>query len=101
MSYSPEMIAELQEIAVWDYAKATAFATKHRVKPRSVVAKVGALGLSYERASDVSVTKKPAKTSKADLVAAVEGKLMIRAPSLDKVNMGDLTLLLEALNDAT
>ena len=99
MSYSPEMIAELQETAVWDYEKATAFAIKHMQKPRSVVAKVMALGLEYKKAGAASPTKKPAKTTKAELVAAVEAKLMIRAPSLDKVNMGDLTLILEALND--
>ena len=98
MSYSPEMIAELQETTEWDYAKATAFGKKHMVKPRSVVMKVVALGLVYKKAGEASTVKKPAKTTKAELVAAVEGRLMVKIPSLDKVNMGDLTLLLEALD---
>ena len=98
MSYSDEMIAELKETRVWDYVKATAFAKKHMVKPRSVVMKVMAMGLGYTKAGEASTTKKPAKTTKAELVAAVEARLNIKAPSLDKVNMGDLTLLLGALD---
>ena len=102
MSYSPEMLAELKATPVWDYDTATAFATKHMQKPRSVVAKIGALGLKYvpKTASGKSTTSvSEPKVSKAQLVAAVESRLGIRAPSLDKVNMADLTNILGALSN--
>lgn len=100
MSYSEAMLTELKATPVWDYDSATAFATKHMQKPRSVVAKIGALGLTYKAktASGRSTTAvSQPKVTKADLVAQVESKLGIRAPSLDKVNMADLTNILGAL----
>ena len=103
MSYSPEMLAELKATPVWDYDTATAFATKHMQKPRSVVAKIGALGLTYraKTASGNSTTqaKSAPRANKADLVASLEAKLGIRAPSLDKVNMADLSNILGAITN--
>ena len=103
MSYSEAMITELKATQVWDYDSATAFATKHMQKPRSVVAKIGALGLTYraKTATGNSTTQaKPTpRVNKADLVKAVEAALGIRAPSLDKVNMADLTNILGALTN--
>lgn len=102
MSYSPEMLTELKATPVWDYDTATAFATKHMQKPRSVVAKIGALGLKYvpKTASGKSTTQATSapKTSKADLVSQVEAKLGVRAPSLTNVNIADLTNILGALS---
>ena len=97
MSYSPEMIAELHETPVWNYEKATAFAKKHMIKPRSVVAKVGALGLVYEKSDG---TKKPAvaKTTKSELVRSIELSLGVSLKTLDKVNMDDLQILLGAIS---
>ena len=101
MSYSPEMIAELQATPTWDYDSATAFATKYMQKPRSVVAKIGALGLTYraKTASGDSTTqaKSTPRVNKADLVKSLESKLGISAPSLEKANMTDLTNILGAL----
>lgn len=98
MSYSPEMITELQAIEDLDWAKATAFATKHMIKPRSVVSKAAALGIPYTKAAATgSSAPRAPKVSKSSLVTAVEGALSIKAPSLDKVSLGDLTLLLGAI----
>ena len=102
MSYSDAMIAELKATPVWDYDTATAWATKHMQKPRSVVAKIGALGLKYvpKTASGKSTTQATSspKISKADLVSQVESRLGIRAPSLVNVTIADLNNILGALN---
>lgn len=101
MSYSPEMLAELKATPVWDYDTATAWATKNGQKPRSVVSKIGALGLIYKAKtftgkSTTSVSEP--KVSKAALVAAVESKLGVRSPSLTNVTIADLTNILGALS---
>jgi hypothetical protein len=103
MSYSEEMIAELKETAVWDFDSATAFATKYKIKPRSVVAKVGALGLVYKareavKGSSNAGTKREPRPVKADLVKAIEAKLGISAPSFEKMNMSDLTAVIAILS---
>lgn len=95
MSYSPEMIAELSE-GTWDYAKATAFATKHMQKPRSVVAKLIALGTPYQAATSTKATTQK-KESKAELVARVEALLGTKITTLEKVNMDDLRVLEAAI----
>lgn len=98
MSYSDAMIAELKATEVWNYEKATDFATKYKQKPRSVVAKVIALGLTYEKADGTKKATKTAKTSKAEMVLKIESVLGVKLKTLDKVNMDDLVILLEAVD---
>jgi CxxC motif-containing protein len=97
LSYSEQMIEELKAIEGLDYAKATAFATKHMVKPRSVVAKALGLGLAYTKADSTKTTKAAPRKQKAEVVAEILAELNIAAPSLDKVNMADLVAILGAL----
>jgi hypothetical protein len=103
MSYSDAMIAELKETPEWDFDSATAFAAKYMIKPRSVVAKVGALGLTYRAreaikgSSNASTARQP-RPVKADLVAALERALGISAPSFEKMNMSDLTAVISAIS---
>ena len=97
MSYSPEMIAELSAIEGLDWEKAQAFAKAHMIKPRSVISKAAALGLPYIKAGATAPKKGEPRASKASLVAAVEARLALRAPSLDKVSLADLTAILHAL----
>jgi hypothetical protein len=88
---------------VWDFDSATVFATKHKIKPRSVVMKVAALGLTYRAreavkgSSNASAQREP-RPVKANLVAQVEKMLGISAPSFEKMNMSDLTAVIAALS---
>jgi hypothetical protein len=91
------MIEELKAIEGLDFAKATEFATKYKVKPRSVVAKAIGLGLPYIKADGAKPTKAAPRKQKAEVVAEILEELGIAAPSLDKVNMADLIAILGAL----
>ena len=97
MSYSDAMIEELKATQVWDYDSATAFATKYMQKPRSVVAKIGALGLTYKAKSklaDTHATKpKVAKRTKADVAKAIQAAMGLSLPTLEKMNADDLASL--------
>lgn len=97
MSYTDVMITELKDGSVWDYEKAKVFAAKYKLTPRSVVAKINALGVAYKAKEAKSAQPKADKISKADLVAKVEDKLAVKLPSLSKMNMDDLVLLIEAI----
>lgn len=98
MAYTNEQVKELQEGGVWDYAKATKFAEKHGLKPRSVTATISALGLPYKaKEKAVAGTRKPKGPSKADLVKELEALTSLRLPSADKMNMDDLKSLIAFL----
>jgi|TARA_R110000744_G_scaffold378592_2_gene494955 hypothetical protein len=62
--------------------------------PRSVIAKLSALGVYVAAAKP---TKRPAKVTKADLVATIEQGLGIEFQSLGKAGFGDLTALVLAI----
>ena len=99
--YTEAMITDLKATPVWDLASATAWATKHGLSPRSVVSKVGALGLKYNSKTSTASAAKPTapRVNKADLVNAINTKLNIKAASLDKVNMADLALILTRVKE--
>ena len=98
MAYTKEQVAELSAGGTWDYVKATAFAEKHGLKPRSVVATIAALGLPYKaKEKPVAGTRKAKGPSKADLVADLEAVTGLRLPSADKMNMDDLRALVSHL----
>lgn len=96
--YTEAMIAELNATPVWDLASATTWANKHGLSPRSVVSKVGALGLKYNSKTTQAKPTAP-RVNKADLVTQINATLNIKAPSLDKVNMADLTLILARVKE--
>ena len=95
-TYTEKHAAELAAGAPWDFTSATEFATKYGFTPRSVVAKIGALGLAY-KAKDKAAprAKSPKAPPKAELAASIEAALELRLPSLDKMNAADLTALLQ------
>lgn len=96
--YTEQMIEALKAGAPWDLDTATDFAEAHPgLTPRSVVAKVGALGLKYIPKTSRAQPAKPAKVSKADLKAEIESMLSMSLPSLDKMNMADMSALLDAI----
>ena len=98
MAYTNEQVAELKDGGTWDYVKATAFAEKYGLKPRSVVATITALNLPYKaKEKAVAGTKKAKGPSKADLVADLEAVTGLRLPSADKMNMDDLRALVAHL----
>ena len=96
MNYTDAMIQELKDGGVWDLDKAKAFADRYKLSARSVVAKIGALGLTY-KAREGKETKAVKKVSKADLTSQIEAKLGATLPSLAKMNMDDLNIMLEKL----
>ena len=96
--YTDALIAELKATPSWNYDTATAWANKNGLSPRSVVSKIGALGLTYVTAKGSAKVKTPKGPSKAELVADVEAVIGLRLPSLDKMNISDLTILLEKIS---
>ena len=98
--YTEALIAELKAIPSWNFDTATAWANKNGLSPRSVVSKIGALGLTYvaKTAKGVAKVKAEKGPSKAELVAAIGAVIGLRLPSLDKMNIADLTLLLEKID---
>lgn len=75
-------------------ATVDSLAVEFNKTPRSVIAKLSALGV-YVAAP--KPTKRPAKVTKADLVAQIESDLGIEFVSLGKAGFGDLTALVLAI----
>lgn len=101
MKYTDAMIAEMKEIGSFNYDSAKAFADKHGLSFRSVIAKVRALELDYQakdpRVRSTKSTKKG--RAKADIVKAIETALMREVPSLSKMTVADLEVLETELNE--
>ena len=96
--YTDTLIAELKANPSWNYDTAKAWAEAHGLSPRSVISKIGALGLTYVTAKGSAKVKTAKGPSKAELVAGVEAVIGLRLPSLDKMNISDLTILLEKIS---
>lgn len=91
MKYSESMIAEMKEIGKFDYNSANAFATKHSLPVRSVIAKARALNIDYA-AKDPKQDKQKGP-QKADVVQDIESRLAVKLPSLAKMTLPDLLTL--------
>jgi hypothetical protein len=93
--YSDATIAKMREIGNFDYASAQKFADENGLTVRSVIAKVGALGLNYTKKDGKSPTRKSnANTrSKADIVASIERHVGAELASLSKMTVADLESL--------
>lgn len=95
--YTDEMIAEMKELAPFTYDKAQAFATKHEISLRSVIAKVRALELPYQP-KDPKVRSAARKTrAKSDIVTSIHKSLGLELASLPKMTVADLESLEKAL----
>lgn len=94
MAYTDGQVAELRAIEGLNFDKAQAFADKHGLKVRSVIAKARALDIPYQ--SKVPGTKKASATNvrrKSDIAKAIEDLLDTKVPSLDKLTLKDLEIV--------
>lgn len=87
------MVARYTETPVRETVNA--LAEEFNKTPRSVIAKLSALGVYVAQPKP---TKRPAKVTKADLVSQIEGDLGIEFQSLNKAGFGDLVALLAAID---
>jgi hypothetical protein len=90
--YTDAMVEELKTIGKLDYNSANAFAQKHGIEIRSVIAKARAYDLPYQ-AKDPKQDKKPIARQKADIVKSILAELKIELPSLVKMTVVDLEKL--------
>jgi hypothetical protein len=97
VNYSPELEAALRELAPVTYPEAVAFGIEHGKSTRSVISKVGHLGLDY--LPKVVPAKKAHGVTKAELVAEISKRLGMEAPleGLDKATVKALTTLVAAV----
>lgn len=96
--YTDAIVAEMRSIGTFNYDSAKAFAEKHDLSFRSVIAKVRALELDYQ-AKDPKVRSTKAKKgrAKADIVNAITAALGNELPSLSKMTVVDLEALEKVL----
>lgn len=96
-NYSDEMIATIREAYEANPTRATvdALAEQFEKSPRSVIAKLSALGV-YQKQERVTKRGEPI-VSKADLVEKVQNAVGRELPSLAKMTKPDLNQLIEAL----
>lgn len=92
--YTEAMINEMKEAGSFNYDSAKAFAEKHNLTLRSVIAKVRALELDYQpKDPKVRSTKAKRTRSKADIVDSITRHLGNELPSLNKMTVVDLETL--------
>lgn len=95
VKYTDAMISELRQIGKLDYNSANAFATKHGIGVRSVIAKARALEVPYQ-AKDPKQRGAGAKDkapAKEIIVRNIESTLRVSLPSLSKMTVLDLLAL--------
>lgn len=95
MAYTDAQVAELKVIKDLDYIKATAFAIKHGISPRSVVAKARALEVPYTPKTPGAKATKAKETArrKSDVAQSIVELLDTNLGSLDKMTGADLLAL--------
>jgi hypothetical protein len=96
--YTVELVAALHALeAPVTFAAAEAFAAKHGLKPRSVVAKIKSEKIAYvPKPTKVTKVGEPV-VAKATIVAAIGAALGVAVPSLEKATKEDLVRLISAL----
>lgn len=92
-NYTEKMLNELKSFDVITYDDAQAFAEKHSISIRSVIAKVRSMELPYQPKPTDAAAKKVKGESKADLVAEIQSMLNVNLKSLDKMVLEDLVKL--------
>jgi hypothetical protein len=92
--YTPAIVDEMRSIGSFTYDSAKAFADKHELSFRSVIAKVRALELDYQpKDPKVRASKPKRERAKADIVRSIEGHLGASLASLPKMTVVDLEVL--------
>lgn len=102
INYTEKMLNELKSMDVITYDMANAFALKHDISVRSVVAKVRSMELPYQpkiSTEKPKVTKAPAE-SKAAIAAEIESMLNVVFKGLDKLVLEDLVKLRNVVKTA-
>ena len=96
-NYSESMIAEITAKYSADPVRATvdALAAQFDKSPRSIIAKLSALGI-YQKAERVTKRGEPV-VMKAELVAQVQNAIGRELPSLNKMTKPDLQFMIDAL----
>lgn len=103
INYTESMLEELKSLGTITYDMAQAFATKHNISIRSVVAKVRSMELPYQPkviAADKPAVTKDAKESKASIAAEIESMLKVTFKGLDKLVLEDLVKLRNVVKTA-
>lgn len=93
-AYTDAQIDELKTVPEYNYEIATAFAEKHGISVRSVIAKVKSLEIPYK--SKVGAEKKPTKVkarTKAEIVSAINTETGLDLKSLANLTLPDLETL--------
>lgn len=94
INYTEKMLNELKSMDVITYDMAHAFAEKHNISIRSVVAKVRSMELPYQPKEVTGVkAAKPKGESKSDVVAEIQSLLNVNFKGLDRLVLEDLVLL--------
>ena len=96
-NYSESMISEITSQYTANPVRATvdALAEKFDKGPRSIIAKLSALGI-YQKAERVTKRGEPV-VMKAELVAQVQNAIGRELPSLNKMTKVDLQFMIDAL----
>lgn len=102
INYTEKMLDELKSMDVVTYDAAQAFAEKHNISIRSVVAKVRSMELPYQPKISPEKPKvtKDAKESKANVAAEIESMLNVTFKGLDKLVLEDLIKLRNVVKTA-
>ena len=97
-NYTDEVIAEITNQYTANPVRATvdALADQFEKTPRSIIAKLSALGV-YQKPERVTKTGAPV-VKKETIVAEINSKLGVELPSLVKANKQDLEALFAALS---
>lgn len=102
INYTEKMLEELKSMGTVTYDMANAFAIKHNITIRSVVAKVRSMELPYQPKVSLEKPKvvKEVKESKASVAAEIESMLNVTFKGLDKLVLEDLVKLRNVVKTA-
>ena len=96
VKYTDEQVAELRLRDTHNLVTVKAFATKHDISSRSVIAKVKSLGLAYVTKAGTKTQELPVVEgmdlglTKDQCVQRIQKHLNLALPSLNKMNVTDL-----------
>lgn len=94
--YDGEVMAAMIAAAPLDMAKATAIADQYGEKPRAIIAAAVRAGIEYQKAAKRSKTGGPVQSKEA-IVSAIQERLGVSLPGLEKATKTSLEALADAL----
>ncbi len=98
LNYTPEMLAVIKGYDAFNKATATEIAAKIGKSPRSVIAKIKSMGLSYTVQRPVRKDGSPV-SRKADTVAAIAKALDMELEDLDGLAKAPRSALIALLRE--